>query len=110
MKLRYEMDGEEYVFFDGDDELFRTEHVAIAFSVSSGLWTMHKHGQKAIVDQWAEVAKKKYIEAGYQNLADEIFVVSGVFPVDDLNRILSTTGFIKTFCERYCIDTCHLKN
>ena len=105
----YSYENGEYVMFyrDNGDVLCRIEEVAIAFSKESfdgGMWTLHKHGSKEAVQRWYDNVTKKYREAGLDDIADEMVMIVGKFPVDELNRTIETSGYIKKMIEKLGLE------
>lgn len=75
---------------------FATNQVAIGYTTFGGEILFNKHGIPENVNAWAEKTRKKYLESGLSDWAEEIKVV--VFPegydLEKINRILSTTGYL----------------
>lgn len=90
-------------------ELFRSEIVAIAFTTAPNgmMWTMHKHGSPELVNRWARIARSKYTKHGLSDMAKEIVVIEGKFPVEEINKVIEITGYIKKFYEKF---SCGLEN
>lgn len=98
---RYVYENGEYLLTDGDDILYRYEEIAIAFSKDDeGMWTMHKHGSEKHVREWFNKVTKLYRDAGHNDIADDIVMISGKFPVEEINRCIDTPGYIKTMCKK----------
>lgn len=87
-----------------ETEVFVTDVVALAFVRSDdcyGDWILMKHGPDTAVDAWAQTARGKYLASGLQSEARLLTVIEGRFPVDELNRIINTAGYIRNFCWQY---------
>ena len=95
----YRMEDDQYVLFDTEngDILSRNDEIAIAFTIDldDQMWTLHKHGNKERVEKWMDMTHRKFMDAGHADLARELRVVSGKFPVEELNRCIDTTGYIE---------------
>lgn len=82
--------------------------IAIAFSYDESedkgiKGGMHKHGSPEHVNAWAQKTRKKFSDAGNSfglEMAEQITVMEGIFPLDELDKIISITGYIGTFYER----------
>ena len=73
------------------------DRVTIGYTMSKdGSVVVHKHGEKHHVETWASRSRKQYIEAGFPQVAEEVFVLT--FPprydVDKINRCLDTVGYL----------------
>ena len=109
--LKYKLDGTRYVMFDETtgDWLWSGDEVSIAFSVDrendgSSMWTLHKHGDPDMVEKWFTEALRKFREAGFNDMADDLKMVRGKFPVSELNRAIDTSGYIKVMLERLKLE------
>ncbi|QMI49740.1 hypothetical protein [Burkholderia sp. MBR-1] len=75
-----------------------TDEIAIAFDLKNGI--MHKHGRPEVVHAWTTAARRKLTEAGHSDLAKDITVIIGKFPVAEINMCLSTTGYVLQLYEK----------
>lgn len=66
--------------------------VAIAFDKETG--TLHKHGAPASVSAWLRTAQQALRSIGQPDSAEALIMLEGRFPVDELNRCISTSGYI----------------
>jgi len=102
---KYKYEDSRYILYDvkTGTELFRSEVIAIAFTTATDgmMWTMHKHGPPELVDRWARIARAKYTKHKLSDIAREIVVVEGKFPVEEVNKVIEITGYIKEFCEKF---------
>ena len=99
MDYQYRINGGQYVLHDGDDPIGPLlEEVAIAFDRESG--TLHKHGSPEMVENWVKNARQKFNDAGYDKFADDLVTISGKFPLEDLNKFLTHTGYIGLYFKR----------
>ena len=100
MGLQYQLKGGNYHLYDlstpaskvtGEHRLrLTTDNVAIAFDVSTG--RLHEHGTPRRIHSWANTARRRLRAAGSLALANDIVVVSGPLPVDEINKCLQITG------------------
>jgi hypothetical protein len=98
MDYHYKHTGSFYVLHDGDEPIGKpTEEIAIAFDRETG--TLQKHGEPAYVTYWVADAQKRLRFLDPQ-MADDLIAVSGRFPVDEINRCISTSGYAKRFHEK----------
>lgn len=99
MDYHYKMNCGQYVLHDGADPIGPVmDEVALAFDCESG--TLHKHGSVAMVSKWHETAQAKFRAGGFADMADQLLMIAGRFPLEDLNRCLSTSGFVARLYER----------
>lgn len=81
------------------------DQLAVAFSVEtvSGErhYTLHKHGSPEFCRQWAKESRERYRKGGFFEQADTMAVIefSKEFPVEEINRCLSTSGYLKRIVE-----------
>jgi hypothetical protein len=74
------------------------ELVAIALDKDSG--TLHKHGSPEYVEKWCEAARTKFRTHGYHDMAAQLVVITGRFPLEELNRCLRISGYAGKFYGR----------
>lgn len=108
MNLQYEIRSGSYYLVDLDEPPNRISHqrdihlmtdeIAICFDRSSG--TLHKHGNPESVGNWAAKAQAKYRDAGYSEMANDLIVVSGKLPVEEINRCIANSGYCSTFYNK----------
>ena len=79
--------------------LITTTYPAVLFDRVTG--TLHKHGDVNRVRRIAADMRAKYIQAGMATEARTLEVyASRNFGIDELNRCISITGYVKTMFER----------
>lgn len=103
--LHYRMEGTEYALVDEDDCIhWAGEEVAVAFTYcldDQGMeGILHKQGNPEKVNDWAEKTRKKLADAGHLDMANEIVVVSGRIPLEDLNKMIEISGYIGIWYKR----------
>ena len=107
--MHYELDDQgNYVLVTEGEHRVIGKTVAICFSYDPsedrGIKScLHKHGSPELINNWASDTRKKYIETEEpfaHIMADQITVMEGIFPLDELDKILSITGYIGTYYER----------
>jgi hypothetical protein len=108
MQLQYQLKEGHYHLYDlstpaskvtGEHRLrLKTESVAIAFDVSTGL--LHDHGSPTRIHSWAMGARRRLRAAGAQESANDIVVVSGPLPVDEINKCLQINGYCSRMFTR----------
>lgn len=108
MALQYQLKEGNYHLYDmstpaskvtGEHRLrLRTDNVAIAFDVSTGV--LHEHGSPLRIHSWATTARRRLRAAGALDKANDIVVVSGPLPVDEINKCLQITGYCRRMFTR----------
>ena len=101
MALQYQLKEGNYHLYDlstpaskvtGEHRLrLKTDTVAIAFDVSTG--QLHEHGSPQRIHSWATNTRRRLRAAGAQDSANDIVVVSGPLPVDEINKCLKIAGY-----------------
>lgn len=99
MKYEYKTNCGQYVLHRDDKPIGPLlDEVSIAFDSASG--TMHKHGDPQMVSRWLENTRKKFIDSGFPDMADDLVILTGRFELKDLNAFISTSGYIGRFYQR----------
>jgi hypothetical protein len=71
---------------------------AMAFDADCGV--LFKYGSFLKVKEWHDAAKDSYIRSGCTGLADGLVLIEGKFPADEINKCLSTAGYVTKFYEK----------
>ncbi|CAN7370323.1 hypothetical protein [Variovorax sp. LjRoot178] len=74
------------------------DQVSLAIDIAEGL--MHKHGIPETVAAWHAETSKKLREGGCVEWADNLVVVTGRFPIEEVNRCIASTGYAGIFYKR----------
>ena len=92
MDMQYQLKAGSYYLYDMRDTpsavtgerrfKLKTDTVAIAFDVHTG--EVHQHGSPTRIQSWANNTRRRLRAAGAQDVANDIVVVSGPLPVDEL--------------------------
>ncbi|QHI98609.1 hypothetical protein GT347_11730 [Xylophilus rhododendri] len=108
MSLQYELKSGSYYLYDLSDPLsavtgerrfrLKTEDVALAFDVSTG--ALHQHGTPQRILNWALGHRRRLRAAGNQAAANDLVVVSGPLPVDEINNCLAISGYCRRMFKR----------
>ena len=108
MNLQYQLKAGHYYLYDMRDQpssvtgerrfRLRTETVAIAFDLYTG--EVHQHGAPTRIHSWALTARRRLRAAGAWDSADDIIVVSGPLPVDEINNCLRIRGYCRRMFQR----------
>ena len=104
MDLQYQLKAGSYYLYDmreapsaitGERRFkLKTDTVAIAFDMHTG--QVHQHGSPTRIQSWANHTRRRRRAAGAQEMANDIVVVSGPLPVDEINKCL----WIRGYCRR----------
>ena len=108
MDLQYQLKAGSYYLYDMRDTpsavpgerrfKLKTDLVAIAFDVHTG--HVHQHGNPMRIQSWATMTRRRLRAAGAQQEANDIVVVSGPLPVEELNKCLWITGYVRRMFQR----------
>ena len=108
MTLQYQLKEGNYHLYDlstpaskvtGQHRLkLMTDTVAIAFDASTGV--LHEHGNPARIHSWATTTRRRLRAAGSLASANDIVVVSGPLPVDEINKCLRVEGYCRRMFTR----------
>ena len=108
MDLQYQLKNGNYHLYDlstpaskvtGEHRLrLKTDAVAIAFDRSTG--ALHEHGSPLRIHCWASNTRRRLRAAGAWDSAEDIVVVSGPLPVDEINKCLSIQGYCRSLFTR----------
>ncbi|WP_404300712.1 hypothetical protein [Alicycliphilus denitrificans] len=108
MELQYELKAGNYYLYDMRDTpssvtgerrfRLKTDSVAIAFDMYTG--QVHQHGSPARIQSWAMHQRRRLRAAGALAEANDIVVVSGPLPVDELNKCLWINGYCRRMFKR----------
>lgn len=108
MDLQYQLKRNSYYLYDmaeppsaaTGERRFRlkTDTVAIAFDASTG--HLHKHGNPVLIQSWAALTRRRLRAAGELDSANDIVVVSGPLPVEEINKCLGIEGYCRRMFKR----------
>jgi hypothetical protein len=108
MAMQYQLKEGNYHLYDmstpasvatGEHRLrLKTDNVAIAFDVRTG--ELHEHGSPMRIHSWAAGARRKLRAAGALDSANDIVVISGPLPVDEINKCLQISGYCRRLFSR----------
>ena len=108
MDLQYQLKAGSYYLYDmreapsavtGERRFkLKTDIVAIAFDVHTG--KVHQHGNPTRIQSWATMTRRRLRAAGAQAEANDIVVVSGPLPVEELNKCLGISGYVRRMFKR----------
>lgn len=101
MTLQYQLKEGNYHLYDlsapaskvtGQHRLrLKTDTVAIAFEASTG--ALREHGSPLRIHAWANNIRRRLRASGALDHANNIVVVSGPLPVEEINKCLKIDGY-----------------
>lgn len=106
----YRIEHGSYYFYADGQMRFMTDEVAILFDRECG--TLLKHGRPELVEAYRDQALQKVgaaVESGATDLAGADLLnsgwtlITGKFPVEELNRCLDTSGYVLRLYQQ-CLD------
>jgi len=108
MTLQYQLKEGHYHLYDlstpanrftGEHRLrLRTDSVAIAFEASTG--ALREHGSPLRIHCWANNTRRRLRASGAVERANDLVVVSGPLPVDEINKCLKIDGYCRDLLAR----------
>ena len=108
MDMQYQLRAGSYYLYDMRDApsavtgerrfKLKTDTVAIAFDVHTG--EVHQHGSPTRIQSWATTTRRRLRAAGAQDMANDIVVVSGPLPVEEINKCLGIQGYCRRMLKR----------
>ena len=108
MDLQYQLKAGNYYLYDMRDApsavtgerrfKLKTDTVAIAFDQHTG--QVHQHGNPTRIQSWAAHHRRRLRAAGALAEANDLVVVSGPLPVDELNKCLWIAGYCRRMFKR----------
>lgn len=89
-----------YILRDTENRMvLKTMCPAILFDAESGV--LHKHGDFEIIRKVAAEMRAKYARVGASELAADLIIYSSRnFPLEELNKCLSISGYCKLMHEK----------
>ncbi len=103
MTLQYQLKEGNYHLYDlstpasrvtGEHRLrLKSDTVAIAFEASTG--ALREHGSPNRIHSWANNARRRLRASGALDKANDLVVVSGPLPVDEINKCLKIDGYCR---------------
>lgn len=103
MEPVYTKDGEGYVFHLGDLHLPVGPEVSICFDKADNV--LLKHGNPAIVSDYASNARQRYAAAGFADVAEDLVVITGAFDLEELNKVVSICDYVGRFYKNLLAQT-----
>ncbi|MDH1814384.1 hypothetical protein [Comamonas aquatica] len=108
MNLQYQLKAGSYYLYDMRDQpsavtgerrfKLKTDLLAIAFDLYTG--EVHQHGTPSRIQSWATTARRRLRAAGQWQAAEDIIVISGPFPVEEINKCLWIRGYCRRMFQR----------
>lgn len=99
--MEYTYDEGEFILSNNGIELSRSKNISIVFTANQDMWTLLKHGKTELVEKWYDSIKKQYRELGVDDFANELILLTGKFPVDELNKCIQITGYVKKMYKKF---------
>lgn len=100
--MRYEFqDGHYLLISDHGTVLDRSDEIAIVYDNTPGLNVLCKYGTPKVVENYYRTAVEQYRKFGYHSIADSLVLIQGKFPVEELNKLISITGYINIFVKKH---------
>lgn len=108
MHLQYQLKAGSYYLYDLRDTpsavtgerrfKLKTDLLAIAFDNYTG--EVQQHGTPSRIQSWAAHTRRRLRAAGLWQEAEDIIVITGPFPVDEINKCLWIRGYCRRLLQR----------
>lgn len=108
MDLQYQLKAGSYFLYDLSEApsqitgerryKLQTSTVAVAFNRRTG--QIHEHGAPARIRSWAAHTLRRLRAAGADDEANDLVVVDGPWPVDELNKCLWSSIYCRRIFQR----------
>ena len=108
MDLQYQLKAGSYYLYDmretpsavtGERRFkLKTDTVAIAFDLHTS--EVHQHGSPTRIHSWATMTRRRLRAAGAQEVANDLVVISGPLPVEEINKCLWVRGYVRRMFQR----------
>jgi len=96
---RYKFLHDKYFLTDGNGKILENmDEVAICLDVKLGVRL--SHGSPKSVLEYYEDTVQRLKNVNYTEAAEDIIMIQGKFPVEELNKLLEDALYISTFVER----------
>jgi len=109
--MKYELYMGTYFLMEGKRILHGCDEVAIAFTKEQdGSYILMKHGNPQLVQKWIDRTREIYTDLGqpifmvHPGYIPDLYMITGKFPVEDLNRLIDTSGWVKYFLKKHNIS------
>lgn len=97
--FHYEKVGNLYRLMAGDEVISEGTSVSVAFDCDT--FVLLKHGIYQDVAAWVVQATQSFRESGHDDMANALSIHTRQdWVLEDLNRIINNTGFLKTYITR----------
>lgn len=74
------------------------DEISLAIDIAEGY--LHKHGAPEIVAAWHGDTSRKLREGGCAEWADNLVVVTGRFPIEEVNKCVGAMSYAGVFYKR----------
>ncbi len=99
MNLNYRLNGGQYVLYKGDQPTTApVDEISLVIDRAAGI--LHRHGNSDQSRAWIENAQAKFRDGGHAQFADDLVLITGRFPLDEINRCLEARTYVTTFYKR----------
>lgn len=108
MDLQYQLIAGSYYLFDMREApnpitgqrrfQLKSDQLAIAVDTYSG--ELRQHGSPTRIHSWAMQTRRRLRAAGHWDSAADLVVISGPFPVEEINRCLRIRGYGRRLLAR----------
>lgn len=102
--MHYTFEDNEYVLLDDFDRIqWRGEEIAVSFEYHPDdemPGTLMKYGSPENVEKWMDKTRKTLLEHGFIDMANELIVVKGKIPMEELSKIIDISGYVGRWYQK----------
>ena len=102
--MKYELYMGSYYLMEEKRIVHGCDEIAIAFTKEQdGNYILMKHGDPELVQKWVDRTRELYKDS-LTHTSPDFYMITGKFPVEDLNRLIDTSGWVKVFLQKHNIE------
>lgn len=90
----YKLEGNQYIFCMDGEIRFMSSEIAIAYARWDDNVVLLKHGRPEFIELYVSENFQQY-----RLLGEELCMISGKFPIEELNKVIQITGYLAEFLK-----------
>jgi len=98
MSIEYKLESGRFVCYLQGERILETEVVMLLVDQASN--TLHKHGDRAWVQQDLMRMQAGFMQAGFPAMAEDLIMIEGPRDLDELNQLLQCTGYVGVYLKK----------
>ena len=98
--FEYQLKDNKYALYDTKENEIISMNSQISILFDKQDFVLLKYGNPELVKQTFDLMKQRYIEANLLDFANDLSIISGNIDIDELNKIINCTGYLKVFLKK----------